>query len=129
MFFVLCHMLMKLCRELGSRNKKGISGSKGDDDIEEDSTDILDACRFVSVYLQWPVRNPKETCKLVEEVVDKLLCVCQTIPRNKFMPRLHSPIGVSSTFGPTENDTTRVHDELKALYPIKTGRKPTLFYR
>ncbi|XP_066846876.1 inositol 1,4,5-trisphosphate receptor-interacting protein-like 1 [Anser cygnoides] len=105
LFFVLCRMVIKLCRELGSRNEKDISGSKEDDDTEEDPNDILDACRFVNGYLQWPVRNLEETCKLVEELVDKLLCVCQMLPRSKFMPRLQPPIGVGSTFSPTENTT------------------------
>ncbi|XP_071887495.1 inositol 1,4,5-trisphosphate receptor-interacting protein-like 1 [Anas platyrhynchos] len=105
LFFAICCMLRKLCHELGSRNEKGICRSKEDDNIEEEPSGILDVCRFVNGYPQWPVKNLKETRKFVAELLDKLLCVCQTLPSNKFMPRLQPPIGVGSTFSATENDT------------------------
>ncbi|XP_040420128.1 inositol 1,4,5-trisphosphate receptor-interacting protein-like 1 [Cygnus olor] len=105
LFAVLCRVVMKLCRELRSGDEKGISGSKEDDDSEEDPTDASDARRLANGYLQWPVRNLEETCKLVEDLVDSLLCACQTLPGNKFMPRPQPPIGVGSVSGPAENDT------------------------
>ncbi|KAI6066482.1 Inositol 1,4,5-trisphosphate receptor-interacting protein-like 1 [Aix galericulata] len=105
LFFVLCRMLMKLCCELCSGSKKGISRSKEDNSSEEDPNDILDAHRFLNEYLQWPVRNLEQTCKVVEELVDNLLAACQGLPRNKFMPRLQPVIGVGSASGPTERDT------------------------
>ncbi|KAI6071654.1 Inositol 1,4,5-trisphosphate receptor-interacting protein-like 1 [Aix galericulata] len=105
LFFVLCCMLTKFCREWRSRTKKDISGRKDDDDSEEDPSDILDARRFVNEYLQWPVRNLGGTCKVVEELVNNLLATCQGLPRNKFMPRLQPAIVVGSASGPTERDT------------------------
>lgn len=105
LFVVLCRVGMNLCRELRGGNEAAISGSKEDDDSEEDPTDALDALGFVNGYLQWPVRNLEETCKLVEDLVDNLLCACQSLPGNKFMPRLQPPVGVGSVSGPTENDT------------------------
>ncbi|KAI6075096.1 Inositol 1,4,5-trisphosphate receptor-interacting protein-like 1 [Aix galericulata] len=117
LFFVLCRMFMKLCCELGNRNKKGISGSKEDDDTEKDPNGILDAHRFVSGYLQWPVRSLEETYKLMEELVDKLLSVCQILSRNKFMPQLQPAIGVGSASSPTGNDT---------IYHLLVPLKPPL---
>ncbi|XP_047910468.2 inositol 1,4,5-trisphosphate receptor-interacting protein-like 1 [Anser cygnoides] len=115
-FFVLCRMLRKPCHELCNRNEKGISRNKEDDDTEEEPSDILDARIFVSGYLQWPMRNLEETCKFVEELVDKLLCVCQTFPKNKFMPRLQPPIGVGSAFSASENN---------AIYHLLVPLNPT----
>uniref|UniRef100_A0A493TJ04 Inositol 1,4,5-trisphosphate receptor-interacting protein-like 1 n=1 Tax=Anas platyrhynchos platyrhynchos TaxID=8840 RepID=A0A493TJ04_ANAPP len=104
LFFVLCRMLMKFCHKRRSRTKKGISRRK-DDDSEEDPSDILDARRFVSKYLQRPVRNLGGMCKVVEELVNNLLAACQGLPRNEFMPQLQPAIVVGSTSGPTERDT------------------------
>ncbi|XP_068545255.1 inositol 1,4,5-trisphosphate receptor-interacting protein-like 1 [Anas acuta] len=105
LFFVLCRMLMKFCRELRSGTKKGVSRSKEDDSSEEDPDDILDACRFLNGSLQWPVRSLEQTCMVVEELVDNLLAACQGLPRNKFMPQLQPAIAVGSASGPTECDT------------------------
>ncbi|XP_071896337.1 inositol 1,4,5-trisphosphate receptor-interacting protein-like 1 [Anas platyrhynchos] len=105
LFFVLCRMLMKFCRELRSATKKGVSRSKEDDSSEEDPDDILDACRFLNESLQWPVRSLEQTCMVVEELVINLLAACQGLPRNKFMPQLQPAIAVGSASGPTECDT------------------------
>uniref|UniRef100_A0A8C3CDZ0 Uncharacterized protein n=1 Tax=Cairina moschata TaxID=8855 RepID=A0A8C3CDZ0_CAIMO len=105
LFFVLCHTLMKFCRERRRGTKKGVSGRKDDDDSEEDPRDILDARRVVIECLQRPVRDLEGTGKVVEELVNNLLAACQGLPRNKFMPRLQAPIAVGSASGPTERDT------------------------
>ncbi|XP_068531222.1 inositol 1,4,5-trisphosphate receptor-interacting protein-like 1 [Anas acuta] len=105
LFFVLCCILMKFCRKRRSRTKRGVSGRKDNDDSEEDPSDILDARRFVSEYLQQPVRNLGGTCKVVEELVNNLLAACQGLPRSEFMPRLQPAIAVGSASGPTGRDT------------------------
>ncbi|NXN65412.1 IPIL1 protein, partial [Himantopus himantopus] len=36
---------------------------------------------------------------MVEDLVDELVCICQKLSQNSFMPRLKPVIGVGSTLG------------------------------
>ncbi|XP_054697313.1 inositol 1,4,5-trisphosphate receptor-interacting protein-like 1 [Grus americana] len=65
-----------------------------DDDGDDDSGDEYDLGRYAANSIQWPALYMADTCKLVEELVDDLLCACQRLSRNTFKPRLQPAIGL-----------------------------------
>nr|XP_021148431.1 inositol 1,4,5-trisphosphate receptor-interacting protein-like 1 [Columba livia] len=50
--------------------------------------------RFPEEYPLWPLPNRKETCSVVEDLVNDLLCVCRVFSGNEFMPRLQPAFGL-----------------------------------
>lgn len=49
--------------------------------------------------IQRPVSDTADTCKLVEQLVNKLLSACQRLSRKNFKPQLQRAIGVATVCG------------------------------
>ncbi|KAM6122777.1 inositol 1,4,5-trisphosphate receptor-interacting protein-like 1 [Phoenicopterus ruber ruber] len=101
------HQLESSCLQDSSRHQdkeeeeeeeEGEEDEDDDDDDDEDSDDTWDLGRCVADCIQWPVPYMADTCKLVEELVDELLCTCQSLPGNIFKPRLQPAIGVGCVY-------------------------------
>ena len=86
LLFCLCWLFWKMSRETGSSSKHGISGS-----LQEEE-EPLDTDRFLYKY-----PSSRQIPIVVKELVDNLLCVCQMLSGNGFVPRLQSAIE-DSTF-------------------------------
>lgn len=87
LLFVLFWMLRKRRRQRYIRHSLGIHRSKEEKEEkeEDDSNDISFKSWTFMEFSIWPVKSRQAMCKLVQELVDELLCVCQIAPRSYFM--------------------------------------------
>lgn len=90
LLFVLFWMLRKRRRQRYIRRSLGTHRSKEEKEEkekkeEDDSNDISFKSWTFMEFSIWPVKSRQAMCKLVQELVDELLCVCQIAPRSYFM--------------------------------------------
>ncbi|KAK2538919.1 hypothetical protein Q9233_001836 [Columba guinea] len=92
LLFGLCCWLRKRSHQPDSSSKRGSCGSL-EEEVEEEE-DPLYTDRFLWEYILWPLPNREETCHVVEDLVNDLLCVCRVFSGNEFMPRLQPAFGL-----------------------------------
>ncbi|KAM9203329.1 inositol 1,4,5-trisphosphate receptor-interacting protein-like 1 [Mergus octosetaceus] len=124
LLFGLCRWLRKRSRGPGSRSKQGSYPGKKEkekkDGVEGDShtDDTRDLGRVWADRTQWPAPYMAGKCKVVEELVDKLLGACQRLSgESLFKPRLQPAIGVGCFY---EDRSTRQDNVLyRLLVPLR----------
>lgn len=85
-----CELLLDLLNEYDREIKEPV--------CHGDPGDVTYASRFYPEFSIWPLKSRRNKCKVVEELIDELLSVCQTVPQDYFMPRLQPAIGVGVGF-------------------------------
>ncbi|XP_065694443.1 inositol 1,4,5-trisphosphate receptor-interacting protein-like 1 [Patagioenas fasciata] len=92
LLFGLCWWFRKRSQQTASSSKRGSCGSLEEEVEEEEDPFYMD--RFPGEYPLWPLPYRKETCTVVEDLVNDLLCVCRVLSGNEFMPRLQPAFGL-----------------------------------
>lgn len=59
----------------------------------EDLSDIIHMSRFYPKFSIWPLQTRRVKCKMVEELMDELLSICQTVPRVTSCHGCSQPLG------------------------------------
>ncbi|XP_021259381.1 inositol 1,4,5-trisphosphate receptor-interacting protein-like 1 [Numida meleagris] len=63
-----------------------------------DPNDVTYRSRFYMQFSIWPLKTRRDTCKMLEDLMDELVGTCQTVPQRYFTPRLQPVIGVGVGF-------------------------------
>ncbi|XP_072193530.1 inositol 1,4,5-trisphosphate receptor-interacting protein-like 1 [Excalfactoria chinensis] len=83
----------------------------------EGSDDVTYVSRFYYEFSIWPLKTRRHMCKVVEDLVDELLTVCQILPQSYFMPQLQPAVGVGVGFENTRPEGN--HVVYRMLVPLK----------
>lgn len=59
----------------------------------EDLSDVIHMSRFYPKFSIWPLQTRRVKCKMVEELMDELLSICQTVPRVTSCHGCSQPLG------------------------------------
>ncbi|XP_030333427.1 LOW QUALITY PROTEIN: inositol 1,4,5-trisphosphate receptor-interacting protein-like 1 [Strigops habroptila] len=100
----MCRGTRKRSRKRESSCKQGSRGSQEEQEegVEEDNDnnfgDTCDMSQFWADGIQWPVPYRAEMCKLVEDLVDELLCACRIFCKHTFKPQLQPAIGMGCVY-------------------------------
>nr|XP_009939008.1 PREDICTED: inositol 1,4,5-trisphosphate receptor-interacting protein-like 1 [Opisthocomus hoazin] len=100
-FWVIAAVLVLLCglywwlrRRSRQASSSKHSGSRSLE--EEEEKDPFHRDRWVDNYTPWQLLNRKTACRVVEDLANELLRVCQKLSNKDFMPRLQAPVGLGS---------------------------------
>jgi len=63
---------------------------------EEEEKDPFCRDRWVDKYMSWPLLNRKAACRVVEDLANELLRVCQMLSNNDFMSQLQTSVWLGS---------------------------------
>jgi len=88
----LCWWLRRRTSEAASSSKHGGCRSLE----EEEEKDPFHREGDVDKYMSWPLPNSKAACRVVEDLVNELLCVRQMLSNSDFMPQLQTPVRLGS---------------------------------
>ncbi|XP_072193461.1 uncharacterized protein [Excalfactoria chinensis] len=124
---LLLFLLIDFIQCIDTQEEKGIQREtemqrKSDGEMwepvyHEGSNDVTYVSRFYYEFSIWPLKTRRHMCKMVEDLVDELLTICQILPQSYHMPQLQPAVGVGVGLEHTSPEGN--HIVYRMLVPLK----------